>query len=267
MNRGWMDQGGTFTDVVRVTASGTVSIQKVLTDGVDLDRLAEGAIDVRRGTTVATNALLERTGAPTLLITNRGFGDLIQIGDGRRPNLFRLHIRRPHPLATAVLECDGRINKHGEPVVPLRVDHSALQMHFDRGLRSVAIVLIHGPLFPEHEQIIAMECSRIGFNTIRMGHTIAPSRGFLSRLHTTVADASLSPLLPTAPGLYMRSDGGLSRQDEWTGSQAILSGPAGRGMRERGGRDAPTLRVDQVVEQVVGCANVQTRFRVKHQNE
>ena len=227
MNRVWMDQGGTFTDVVRVTASGTVSIQKVLTDGVDLDRLAEGAIDVRRGTTVATNALLERTGAPTLLITNRGFGDLIQIGDGRRPHLFRLHIRRPHPLATAVLECDGRIDKHGEPVVPLRVDRSALQMHFDRGLRSVAIVLIHGPLFPEHEQIIATECARIGFKTIRMGHTIAPSRGFLSRLHTTVADASLSPLLPTAPGLYMRSDGGLSRQDEWTGSQAILSGPAG----------------------------------------
>ena len=227
MSRVWMDKGGTFTDVVRVTASGDVAIDKVPTDNAALQTLADGAVDVRRGTTAATNALLERTGAPTLLITNRGFGDAIQFGDGRRPDLFALAIQRPAPLATAVLEIGGRIDATGAEVDPLAIELTELRAHCDGGIRSVAIVLIHGPLFPEHERRIATLCTDIGFTTVRMGHAIAPSRGFLQRIQTTVADASLSPLLPQAPGLYMRSDGGLSRHDEWTGSQAILSGPAG----------------------------------------
>ncbi|MEC8193653.1 MAG: hydantoinase B/oxoprolinase family protein [Myxococcota bacterium] len=227
MSRVWMDQGGTFTDVVRVAASGEVTIEKVPTDRATLHALAEDAVDVRRGTTAATNALLERTGSPTLLITNQGFGDAIRFGDGRRPDLFALAIQRPAPLAAAVVEVGGRIDATGAEVHPVTVEPSTLRAHWDRGIRSVAIVLIHGPLRPEHERRIADLCTAIGFTTVRMGHAIAPSRGFLQRLQTTVADAALSPLLPRAPGLYMRSDGGLSHHDEWTGSQAILSGPAG----------------------------------------
>lgn len=222
-----MDQGGTFTDVVRVDASGNVHIEKVLSDGADLSALAADANDVRRGTTAATNALLERTGQPTLLITNRGFGDLIEIGDGRRPDLFALNIERSQPLTSTVLEIDGRLNANGNEVEPLNIDGAALRAHHEAGIQSVAIVLIHGPVCPTHEQAVAKLCIEMGFETVRTGHQIAPSKGFLRRIHTTVADASLSPLLPKASGLYMRSDGGLSHRNEWSGSQAILSGPAG----------------------------------------
>jgi len=222
-----MDQGGTFTDVVRVSDDGRVQIQKVLTQTACLTKLADGAQDVRRGTTTATNALLERTTPPVLLITNTGFEDLPWIGDGRRPALFERNIQRAEPLCTAVMGVEGRVGADGHIVAPLDVDEEALRRHREAGITAVAVVFIHGPLNPSAEHRVGAMCEAAGFETISLGHRVAPSRGFLTRLQTTLADAALSPLLPRAPGLYMRSDGGLSTADEWTGAQSILSGPAG----------------------------------------
>ena len=227
MTRVWMDQGGTFTDVVRVSDDGTVQIEKVLSQTACLTELAEGATDVRRGTTASTNALLEGKTPPVLLITNAGFEDLPWIGDGRRPALFDRNIRRPQPLCTAVLGVGGRVGADGHIVAPLDVDEEALQRHREAGIRAVAVVFIHGPLNPTAECRVGEMCRAAGFETISLGHHVAPSRGFLARLQTTLADAALSPLLPRAAGLYMRSDGGLSTAEEWTGAQSILSGPAG----------------------------------------
>jgi 5-oxoprolinase (ATP-hydrolysing) len=227
MNRVWMDQGGTFTDVVRVDSDGHFTVEKVLTDTATLDVLAQGAGEVRCGTTAATNALLERTGEPVLLITNEGFGELHELGDQRRPDLFRLNIERAPSLATAVLEVGGRISAEGRVLSPLNVDEAKLRGHVTAGIRSAAIVLIHGPAHPATERSIERMCESAGFAQISVGHVVAPSRGYLPRLHTTLADAALTPLLPTAPGLYMRSDGGLSRAGEWSGAHAVLSGPSG----------------------------------------
>jgi 5-oxoprolinase (ATP-hydrolysing) len=228
----WMDQGGTFTDVVRVDADGGTSVQKVLSDRADLEALAAGATDARRGTTVATNALLEGTGAPVLLLTTAGFGDLPWIGDQTRPELFALHIRKRAPPCAAVLPVTGRIGATGSVMVPHSLDELALAAHFAQGIRAVAVVLVHGPMAPEEERRLGARCRRMGFTTVSLGHEVAPSRGFLSRLQTTLVDASLSPLLPRTPGAWLRSDGGLAREDgsgggEWRGCHAVLSGPAG----------------------------------------
>ena len=223
----WMDQGGTFTDVVRIDEHGQLEIEKVLSDQASLDDLGRSAGEVRRGTTVATNALLERTGRPVLLVTNAGFGDMIEIGDQRRPDLFSLAITRAESLATAVLEVQGRIAATGRVRTAASIDEAKLQSHKREGIDSVAIVLIHGPLHPGTELMLEKICRRVGFGHVSVGHRVAPSRGYMTRLMTTLADAALTPLLPTAPGLYMRSDGGLSQAGEWSGANAVLSGPAG----------------------------------------
>ena len=227
MARVWMDQGGTFTDVVRVSDDGVMRIEKVLSQTACLTELADGAADVRRGTTAATNALLEGTTPPVLLITNAGFEDLPWIGDGRRPSLFERNIQRAKPLCDAVLGVGGRVGADGRLVAPLDVDEAALRTHREAGITAVAVVFIHSPLNPNAERRVGELCEAIGFESISLGHQVAPSRGFLARLQTTLADAALSPLLPRAPGLYIRSDGGLSTAEEWTGAQSILSGPAG----------------------------------------
>ena len=223
-----MDQGGTFTDVVHLR-DGRVTVEKHLSDRADL--LPGQTGQVRRGTTVATNALLERTGVPTLLITNRGLSDVAIIGDQCRPELFALHIVRPPPLHCAVLEIDGRIDADGTVLTAAHVDAHTLQKHRTAGIVAVAVVLLHGPLAPQEEQRIGQACRQAGL-IAALGHEVAPSRGFLDRLRTTLADAALSPLLPRVPGLYMRSDGGLATEDghgggTWRGRDAVLSGPAG----------------------------------------
>lgn len=224
-----MDQGGTFTDVLRLSAEGRLRVEKVPSDQGDLQGLARGVGAVRRGTTVATNALLEGRGAPVLLLVSQGFADLPWIGDQTRPSLFSLAIERPAPLCTQVLEVEGRIGADGEVIAPAAVDRRALQAAFDGGIRSVAVCLVHGPSAPEEERQIGRLAAEIGFPHVALGHEVAPSRGFFARLCTTLADAALSPLLPRADGLYMRSDGGLSGAGDadWRGSQAVLSGPAG----------------------------------------
>ena len=196
----WMDQGGTFTDVVQIQENGDLKISKVLSDQASLGQLGQGASEVRRGTTVATNALLERTGAPVLLITNTGFGDMPVIGDQRRPQLFSLQIERAKSLAGAVLEASGRISAQGRVLSPMSIDEDALRAKKEAGFDSVAIVLIHGPLHPSTELKIARICREIGFQHISIGHEIAPSRGYLARLNTTLADAATTPLLPRAAG-------------------------------------------------------------------
>lgn len=222
-----MDQGGTFTDVLTIDDAGRARLEKVLSDRADLVALAGRAGEVRRGSTVATNALLERRVARTLLITTAGFGDLPVIGDGTRPELFALDVRRPPPLSEAVLEVEGRIGADGALIAPHRVEVEALRAFVARGLRAVAVVLVHGPLRPEEERMIGARCREAGFEWVSLGHEISPSRGFLARMQTTLADAALRPLLPRAPGLYMRSDGGLAEAGEWRGCDAALSGPAG----------------------------------------
>ena len=226
----WMDQGGTFTDVVRLSA-GRVTVEKVLSDRANLASLSGGADHVRRGTTVATNALLERTGAPTLLITNRGLSDIALFGSQARPELFALQIERPPPLHRAVLEVSGRIAADGAVLEAAAIDEDALRAHRAAGIVAAAVVLVHGPLAPEEERRLGAACVRAGLR-VTLGHAVAPSRGFLDRLRTALADAALSPLLPRAAGLYMRSDGGLATEDgqgggTWRGRDAALSGPAG----------------------------------------
>lgn len=226
----WMDQGGTFTDVVEVADDGRVRISKHLSDRFDL--CAGVGVEARRGTTAATNALLEGQTAPVLLLTNRGLGDLHWIGDGTRPALFGLRQERAPALARAVLEVDGRIAADGAVLEGAQVDPDALGRWFAAGLRCAAVVLVHGPLAPAQERQLGDACRAAGFTTVSLGHQVAPSRGFVARLQTTLADAALSPLLPRAPGLWMTSDGGLAAEDgsgngEWRGARAMLSGPAG----------------------------------------
>ncbi|MCB9780352.1 MAG: hydantoinase B/oxoprolinase family protein [Alphaproteobacteria bacterium] len=232
----WMDQGGTFTDLVHVAADGSVRVDKVLSAWADLT--VPPQVAARRGTTVATNALLERRGAPVLLLTTAGFGDAPWIGDQVRPRLFGLRQDPPRPLCAAVVEVEGRIGTgpgEGPATLlrPHRVDEEALARHRAAGIEAVAVVLVHGPLLPEEERALGRACRAAGFRHVSLGHEVAPSRGFLARLHTTLADAALTPLLPRLPGHWMRSDGGLAAVDvaghgpEWRGAQAVLSGPAG----------------------------------------
>ena len=145
-----MDQGGTFTDVVRRAMDGRVEIRKELSATIALEEWADRGADLRRGTTVATNALLEGNGVPTLLITTEGFGDIPWIGDQTRPELFELEIRRPEPLCNTVLEINNG-SMFGAVVEPHHMEEADLQPWRDAGL-SVAIVLVHGTLTDEEKR-------------------------------------------------------------------------------------------------------------------
>mgnify|MGYP003950947095 CR=1 FL=1 len=223
----WMDQGGTFTDVVRVNDTGLASVEKHLSDGACLLALAEGS-PARRGTTVATNALLEGTGVPVLLITNKGFGDMHAIGDQTRQNLFARQIIRPPSLCVGTVEIDGRISADGTILAPAQISPQSIRAWVDKGVQAAAVVLLFGSLQPQEEEKIAQACIKMGISHVSMGHRVAPSRGFIRRLHTTLVDAATTPLLPKFPGLYMCSNGGLAKPGEgWSGHRAVFSGPAG----------------------------------------
>jgi 5-oxoprolinase (ATP-hydrolysing) len=255
----WIDRGGTFTDIVGRAPDGRLHVAKRLSEmdgSVDagvvgiLELLAREGDDgarieaVRIGTTVATNALLERRGLPTALVTTAGFGDALAIGYQNRPRLFDLHIRLPEPLYTATVEADERHSAEGKVLRPL--DEARLAADLaplrDRGIRSVAIVFVHGFRHPAHERRAAAIAREIGFGEVIASHEASPLIRFVSRGDTTVADAYLTPLLAGyahafRAGLgkrhagarleFMQSNGGLVAPEAFRACNAVLSGPAG----------------------------------------
>ena len=195
---------------------------------------------VKMGTTVATNALLERKGEPTLLVTTRGFRDGLRIAYQNRPRLFDRHIVLPELLYSAVVEAQERVDAHGDVVQPL--DESLLKeellAQYQKGLRSVAIVFMHGYRYSDHERAAARIAREVGFTQISTSHETSPMMKFVSRGDTTVVDAYLSPILrryveqvaAEMPGVklfFMQSSGGLTDAMAFQGKDAILSGPAG----------------------------------------
>ena len=252
----WIDRGGTFTDVVARDPEGRTTTAKLLSEDPAhyddaavtamrrLTGIAEGPLpsaDIRIGTTIATNALLERTGSPCLLAITRGFGDALKIGYQDRPDIFARAIWLPPPLYARVAEIDERVTAQGQVVVPLNEAQGrlALQAAFDAGLRAVAIVLMHGYRHPDHEEALAEIAAEIGFAQISVSHRTSALIRLVARGDTTVMDAYLSPVLhayvqrfEAALGarqrpLFMKSSGGLVDGQHFQGKDALLSGPAG----------------------------------------
>ncbi len=255
----WIDRGGTFTDIVARKPDGTLSAHKLLSDnpeqytdaavagiryflGLSEAELipAEQVSAVKMGTTVATNALLERKGERTALVTTRGFRDALQIGYQNRPRLFDRHIRQPELLYQAVIEADERVSQDGEVLTPLDKPSlkALLQACYQQGFRSIAIVFLHGYRFQQHEQEARELAEAIGFSQISCSHEVSPMIKFVSRGDTAVVDAYLSPILrryvdqvssqmPGVPLYFMQSSGGLTDAGQFQGKDAILSGPAG----------------------------------------
>ena len=255
----WIDRGGTFTDIVARRPDGVVVTHKLLSENPEQypDAAVAGIRHllglehgepitpelvecVKMGTTVATNALLERKGEPTLLVTTRGFRDGLRIAYQNRPRLFDRHIVLPELLYSAVVEAQERVDAHGDVVQPL--DESLLKeellAQYQKGLRSVAIVFMHGYRYSDHERAAARIAREVGFTQISTSHETSPMMKFVSRGDTTVVDAYLSPILrryveqvaAEMPGVklfFMQSSGGLTDAMAFQGKDAILSGPAG----------------------------------------
>lgn len=255
----WIDRGGTFTDIVAVTPDGKLCSSKLLSDNPEQydDAAVEGirrmlglrsgeAISpqlvecVKMGTTVATNALLERKGERTLLVTTRGFKDALRIAYQNRPRLFDRHIILPELLYESVIEVDERVTADGQVLVPLnQVElRRGLEAAFAAGFRSIAIVFMHGYRHIEHESIAEQIAIETGFTQVSASHKTSPLIKFVSRGDTTVVDAYLSPILsryvqqvaremPGVPLCFMQSSGSLAEAVAFQGKDAILSGPAG----------------------------------------
>jgi 5-oxoprolinase (ATP-hydrolysing) len=255
----WIDRGGTFTDIVGRRPDGTLVTHKLLSENPERYRdaavagirhllaLAPGqpitpdVVDcVKMGTTVATNALLERKGEPTLLVTTRGFRDALRIAYQNRPRLFDRNIVLPELLYSEVIEAQERIGAHGEVVQELDPGHlrEALRASHARGLRSVAIVFMHGWRYTAHEAAARDIAREVGFAQVSTSHETSPMMKLVSRGDTAVVDAYLSPILrryveqvaAEMPGVklfFMQSSGGLTDAMSFQGKDAILSGPAG----------------------------------------
>jgi 5-oxoprolinase (ATP-hydrolysing) len=255
----WIDRGGTFTDIVARRPDGALVTHKLLSENPEQYRdaavagirhlldLAPGAAmpsagieAVKMGTTVATNALLERKGEPTVLAITRGFRDALRIAYQNRPRLFDRHIVLPELLYRRVIEIDERIGARGEVVQALDEAGArmALQDAFDAGLRSLAIVFMHGYRYTRHEAAVARIAREIGFTQVSVSHEVSPLMKLVARGDTTVVDAYLSPILRRyvdqvafeLPGVnlqFMQSSGGLTDARTFQGKDSILSGPAG----------------------------------------
>ncbi len=254
----WIDRGGTFTDVIGRASDGSETSLKLLSSSpaypdaaVEAMRriLGAGPGDafpaarveaIKMGTTVATNALLERAGAKTLFVTTRGFADSLVIGDQARPDLFALHIVRPEPLYAGVIEADERLAADGAEVRPL--DRAALASALEKALvqdfTSVAIAFLHADLNPTHERAAGEIARGLGYPFVALSHEVSPLPRFIPRAETTVADAYLTPVLQAyvrqvadavagAPLYFMTSAGGLVRAEAFRGKDAVVSGPAG----------------------------------------
>ena len=255
----WIDRGGTFTDIVGRSPDGDLHTHKLLSENPEAyedaalqgirdllnvapgDAIPESEIDaVKMGTTVATNALLERKGDRTLLVVTKGFRDQLRIAYQARPRLFDREIMLPEMLYERVEEVVERIDARNEILTSLDLDdlRPRLQAAYDDGIRSIAIVLMHGYRVPDHEIRVAELARHIGFTQVSTSHETSPMIKFVGRGDTTVADAYLSPILRRyidriADALgnvnlqFMQSNGGLKGADLFQGRDAILSGPAG----------------------------------------
>ncbi len=255
----WIDRGGTFTDIVGRTPDGALRAHKLLSENPEAyeDAAVQGIRDllelapdtpvpaerieaVKMGTTVATNALLERQGARTALAITRGFRDALRIGYQNRPHLFDRQIILPDLLYEEVVELDERIGAHGKVLEPLDVTtaRERLAAVRDRGIESLAIVCMHAYRFPAHEKQLAALAADLGFTQVSTSHETSPLIKLVGRGDTTVVDAYLSPLLRRyvdqvagALGgvrlMFMQSNGGLVDAHRFQGKDAILSGPAG----------------------------------------
>ena len=259
----WIDRGGTFTDIVARRPDGALVTHKLLSENPErypdaavagirdllalgpADPIPEGAIRaVKMGTTVATNALLERKGERVLLLITEGFRDLLRIGYQTRPRLFDLDIRRPDLLYETVAEVPERLDAQGAPIRPLDESavRAALSDAYAQGIRAVAIAFLHAWLNPAHEARVAAIAAELGFTQISASHQVSRLIKLVGRGDTTVVDAYLSPILrryvdQVAGALdlgrgcerlmFMQSNGGLTEATRFQGKDAILSGPAG----------------------------------------
>ncbi len=275
----WIDRGGTFTDVVARTPGGDVATVKLLSEspryrdaaieairtllGLSADEPipSDQVAEVKMGTTVATNALLERRGEPTVLVTTKGFADALRIGYQTRPDLFALDIVLPDMLYSQVITVDERVRADGTVERSLDEDDARQQLAAAHraGLRSAAIVLVHGYRYPDHEARLVEVAAEVGFEHVSASHQVNPLIRLVPRGDTTVADAYLTPVLrrhiqtvedqidtslffmqsqaepkqatgQPIPGtrlFFMQSNGGLAHPDHFRGKDALLSGPAG----------------------------------------
>lgn len=255
----WIDRGGTFTDIVARRPDGVLVTHKLLSEnpaqyddaalaGIRAllglkagDPIAADQVEaVKMGTTVATNALLERQGEPTLLLTTKGFRDALRIGYQARPRIFDRRITLPELLYSRVEEISERITAQGDVLQEMQDDELRvkLQAALDAGIRSIAIVFMHAYRYPQHEQAAAKMASEMGFTQVSASHQISPMMKLIGRGDTTVVDAYLSPLLRRYVDriaqelsgiklMFMQSSGGLTAADQFQGKDSILSGPAG----------------------------------------
>ncbi|WP_434148839.1 hydantoinase B/oxoprolinase family protein [Methylocaldum gracile subsp. desertum] len=266
----WIDRGGTFTDIVARRSDGLLLTHKLLSENPDRyrDAALQGIRDildlapdatlkqaniqaVRMGTTVGTNALLERKGEPTVLAITRGFADALRIGYQNRPDIFALNIRRPEPLYQKVVEITGRHDSRGSELEPLDLGEAerCLSEAYREGFRSIAVVLMHAWRTPDHELELEKLAKAIGYTQISLSHRVSPAMKLIGRGDITVVDAYLSPVLrryvdQVAAGLgigpahevqqdyklkllFMQSNGGLADAHRFQGKDSILSGPAG----------------------------------------
>jgi 5-oxoprolinase (ATP-hydrolysing) len=256
----WIDRGGTFTDVVARDPEGRLHVRKLLSEnpqhysdapmqairdllGLELGSSipSEQIASIKMGTTLATNALLERKGARVGLLVTKGFGDLLAIGNQDRPDLFALNIQKPQPLAAAVIEIDERVLPDGSIRTPL--DKNEVRIAFEKmrkaEVESVAVLFLHSFTNPEHERIVGRISKECGFTQISLSHEVAREIKAVGRGDTTTADAYLTPILKRyiaaltrelgdgSPLYFMQSHGGLARAQQFSGKNAILSGPAG----------------------------------------
>ncbi len=268
----WIDRGGTFTDVVGRRPDGTLVAHKLLSENPEAyaDAAVQGIRDllglksgepippgrvgaVKMGTTVATNALLERKGDRTLLLITKGFRDALKIGYQARPKIFARHIIKPDMLYERVAEVDERVRADG--TVERAPDLAAVRRDLDAakadGIAAVAIVFMHAYRYPEHERQVATLARDMGFAQVSVSHEVSPLIKLVGRGDTTVVDAYLSPILrryvaqvdkdldakrSAARLMFMMSSGGLTAAELFQGKDAILSGPAGGvvGMAETG---------------------------------
>ncbi len=251
----WIDRGGTFTDVVARQPDGSLVTHKLLSENPErYDDAAVAGIGellgaaptaetvevVRMGTTVATNALLERTGDRTALVITRGFGDALRIAYQNRPRIFDRHIRLPAQLPERVIEVDERVAADGTVLRPpdLAALEERLRHAYDDGIRAVAVACLHSHLYPAHEHAIGALAAEVGFDQVSLSAEASPLMKLVPRGDTAVVDAYLSPILrryvdrvaAALPGvrlMFMQSSGGLAEAGHFRGKDAILSGPAG----------------------------------------